>query len=122
MKYLLIILSLFLTACSDFGENWRSGDYAVYWIDNPDDKVLGYEVGEGAFIKRIDARISAVGANENYISAISCSNNKCSYFYIDRLKDHKYADGPEAVNGPYNKEEFEAKTSELSLPTLSTQI
>ena len=122
MKYLLIILSLFLTACSDFGENWRSGDYAVYWIDNPNDKELGYEVGDGVFITRINSRISAVGENESYISAISCSKNKCSYFYIDRKKDHKYADGPEAVYGPFNKEQFEIKTAELGLPALSTKI
>ncbi len=122
MKYVLIILSLFLAGCSDFGENWRNGKYAVFWIDDPDNKVLGYEVEDGAFIKRIGPKISAVGANDSYISAVSCRRNRCSYFYIDREKDHKYADGPEAVYGPYGKDQFDAKTIELELPVLSTKI
>lgn len=122
MKYLPIVLSLLLAGCSDSGEKWRSGDYVVYWIDNTNERVLGYDVGDGAFIKRIDAKVKSVGANEGYISVVSCQETKCSYFYIDRKIDHKYADSHESVSGPFNEEQFKSKSTELGLPTLSVEI
>lgn len=113
---------MFLTSCFDFGENWRDGNYAVYWIDNSSEKVLGYGVGDGGFVQRIGANIISVGANKSFISAISCRKTACGYFYIDRKKDHKFADGHEAVYGPFSEKQFEAKTVELGLPNLSVKI
>jgi len=49
---------------------------------------------------------------------LACPENICSYFYIDKVNDHKYAEHNEFVFGPYTKEEFTALELQLALPKL----
>ena len=110
VRNLLVFVSLFLLGCSP---SWKEGPYEVNWIDGT--KTLGYSLGEGAYIGRIDEpRI--IASNENYISVYACPDDPCSYYYIDKIKDHKFAEHDEFVYGPFTELEFAALVVSLGLP------
>ena len=61
-KKLILFISLFVLGCSPL---WEEPPYQVYFIDNS--KKLGYSLGEGAFIGRIDEP-KMIASNDKYIS------------------------------------------------------
>ena len=95
----------------------RSNTYKVYYID--DTKRLGYSLGQGAYIGQLDELIN-IKSNEKNISAYACPNKVCAFYYIDKVKDNKFAEHNEFVYGPYTKAQFSAITKKLGLPTINS--
>ncbi len=110
MKYILFFAALSIIGCSP---SWRDGPYEVYWIDGT--KNLGFNVGESSYIQRIEEP-KEISSNNNFISVYACPEKSCAFYYIDRVKDHKFAEPKEFVFGPYTKQEFEQLQKEMSLP------
>jgi len=115
LRNILVLLSLFILGCSP---SWEESPYEVYWIDGA--KSLGYSLGEGMFIGRIDEPKS-IKSNENYISIYACPEEYCSYYYIDKNKDHKFAEHNEFVYGPYSENQFSVLVSRLGLPSVGSE-
>ncbi|WP_417357257.1 hypothetical protein [Gallaecimonas pentaromativorans] len=115
MKHILSLIAVLLIGCSP---SWSEGPYEVYWIDGV--KSLGFNVGDGAYIGRIDEP-KFINANEKFISVYACPEESCAYYYIDRSKDHKFAEPTEFVFGPYSQEAFMGLQQKLLLPELSTK-
>ena len=61
-KKLILFISLLVLGCSPL---WEEPPYKVYFSDNS--KKLGYSLGEGAFIGRIDEP-KLIASNDKYIS------------------------------------------------------
>lgn len=113
VKHLRLLIVMLVVACTP---SWSDGPYEVYVIDGV--KSLGLNVGDGAYIGRIDEP-KTIKANGKFISVYACPEDSCAYYYIDRMKDHKFADSVEFVYGPYTQEKFSKLQRELSLPELS---
>ena len=94
---------------------WQEPPYEVYYIDGK--KTLGYSLGQGAFIGRVDEPKS-ISSNAKYLSVYACAEQFCSYFYIDKVNDHQFAERNEFVFGPYTQAQFASLTFKLGLPPL----
>ena len=114
MRIFLVLASLFLIGCSPA---WEEQPYEVYYIDGT--KTLGHSLGEGAYIGRIDEPVN-IETNEKYISVYACPHETCAFYYIDKIKDHKFAEHDEFVYGPYTKDQFSALVKKLGLPVVSS--
>lgn len=115
MRIFLVLVSIFLIACSPA---WEEPPYEVYYIDG--EKALGHSLGEGMYIRRIDEPIN-IASNDKFISVYACPYNTCSFYYIDKIKDHKYAEHDEFVYGPYTKTQFTDLVKKLGLPVVSSE-
>lgn len=115
MRVFWISMSLLLVGCSP---NWEDIPYKIFFIDGT--KKLGYSLGGGSFIGRVDEP-KHISSNTKYISVYACPEKSCSYFYIDKLNDHKFAEYDQFVFGPYTKEQFSSLVAELGLPRLKTR-
>ncbi|WNZ55526.1 hypothetical protein QT397_22165 [Microbulbifer sp. MKSA007] len=112
LKYIPLLVAIFLIGCSP---SWSDGPYEIYWIDG--EKALGFNLGDDAYIRRID-KPHHISANEMFVSVYACPEGACVYYYIDRLKDHKFADSSKFVFGPYTEKTFVQLEQKLKLPTL----
>lgn len=115
MRIILILVSLTLIGCSPVSEE---PPYEVYYIDGV--KTLGYSIGEGSYIGRINEPKN-INANKKYISVYACLYKTCYFYYIDKTKDHKFADHYEFVFGPYTNEQFTRLVKKLGLPSISSE-
>ncbi|TLX49435.1 hypothetical protein CWC31_16715 [Pseudoalteromonas ruthenica] len=115
MKHVSLLVVVLLVGCSP---SWSEGPYEIYWIDGV--KSLGFNIGDGAYIGRIDEP-RVINANEKFISVYACPEGSCAYYYIDLIKDHKFAEPTEFVFGPYTHEAFSGLQQKLSLPELSAE-
>lgn len=115
MRIILVLVSLILIGCSPV---WEEPPYEVYYIDGT--KTLGYSIGEGSYIGRIDEPIN-INANKKYISVYACPYKTCSFYYIDKTKDHKFAEHDEFVFGPYTNEQFTTLVKKLGLPSVGSE-
>lgn len=113
MRIFLVLALSFLFGCSP---TWEEYPYEIYYINGT--KTLGYKVAEGVFIGRLDEPKTIV-SNKKYISVHGCPNDTCAFYYIDKAKDHKFADHDEFVFGPYSKEQFLDLALRLGLPNLT---
>ncbi len=114
MKVFLTLALLLLASCSQI---WEEQPYEVYYIDST--KALGYSLGEDAYIRRIDEPVN-IDTNKKYISVYACPYETFAFYYIDKTKDHKFAEHDEFVYGPYTKEQFSALIKKLGLPSISS--
>ena len=114
MRIFLVVVSLLLLSCSPA---WEESPYEVYYIDGT--KTLGHSLGEGAYIGRIDEPVN-IEANDKYISVYACPYKTCAFYYIDKIKDHKFAEHDEFVYGPYTKEQFSVLVKKVGLPSVSS--
>lgn len=112
-KLLCVISLLLLASCSPY---WAEPPYEVYWIDGT--KTLGYAVGDGAFISRVDEPVN-IASNNRYLSVYACPKTQCAFYYIDKEKDHKYADHDEFVYGPFSQQQFEMLAEQNDLPIVA---
>jgi hypothetical protein len=122
----VFLICFALSGCIfDHGELWRDGPYSVGWIDSGDSLTLSYDVGNDAAIGRVDEKVVAVGSNLRYVVVKQIPRHgpaAINYFYVDRARDHAYADPKDAVSGPFTESEFEKKRAELKLPELSKEF
>jgi hypothetical protein len=116
VKYFVILVSCIIIF--SLWPSWSDGPYEVYWIDGK--KSLGYSLGEGAHIRRIESP-RKIEANEKYISIYACPDDSCGFYYIDRTKDHQFAEATEFVFGPYTKAKFMELQQTMLLPMLDTE-
>ncbi len=119
-----IMLCAQIVGCSlfDSGIEWRSGPYALLWIDTPDNVSLSYDLGSGSWVGRVEPKVFAVGANDQYIVAKQHpTQNKLivDYYIVLRGEDSMSADSKKVVLGPLTTEEFDLKSKELNLPQFS---
>ena len=113
MKTRILLAITFLVGCSP---NWHEYPYEVYWING--NKTLGYSLGNGSYMARVDSP-QQISTNENYIAVYACPENLCSYYYIDKQLDHKFAGHDEFVFGPFSLEQYEQLSIEIQLPDVS---
>jgi hypothetical protein len=116
VKYLFILISCIIVF--SLWPSWSDGPYEVYWID--EQKSLGYSLGEGAYIRRID-NPQELQVNEKYISLYACPEDSCGFYYIDKSKDHQFAEPTEFVFGPYTKDKFMELQQTMLLPMLNIE-
>jgi len=114
VRLFLVLVSLLLIGCSPV---WEESPYEVYYIDGT--KTLGHSIGEDMYIGRIDEPVN-IETNDKYISVYACPYEACSFYYIDKIKDHKFAEHDEFVYGPYTKEQFSALIKQIGLPSVSS--
>jgi len=122
-----ITLCIMVGGCGlfDSGVVWRGGPYALGWIDIPEDVTLSYDLGKGASISRIPARVFAVGWDGHYLVAKQHPNGDkkiTNYFIIDATKDGRYADPKNVVAGPFTESEFVKESADLRLPGFSKEL
>lgn len=105
-----------LAGC-DAGDLWQSGPYTVYWINNSAEVQLGYE--QGGIIKRVGARIFAIGEDDRWIVAARYPEGDRrteEYFYFAKAEDGPDKNADQVVKGPFTREKFEQLRQELGLP------
>ena len=115
MRIILVLVSLFLIGCSPV---WEEPPYEIYYIDGA--KTLGYGIGEGAYIGRIDEPIK-IKTNRKFISVYACPYKTCGFYYIDKINDHKFAEHDEFVYGPYTNEQFTRLVKKFGLPSVNSE-
>ena len=119
-----LITAPLLSSCGlfDSGVEWRGGQYALLWIDTPENISVNRELGAGSWIGRVDSTVFAVGWDGRYLVAKQHPNNDRSvthYFIIDSRRDSDYADQTKVVIGPLTATEFQRKAIDLHLPKFS---
>jgi len=119
----VLLISACVAACAlfDSGMPWRSGPYALMWIDLPDEVLLGYDEGAGSWTSLVEPRVFAVGADDRYVVVQQHPNGDgavTSFFIVDRR-----ANVPKrpkaAVTGPLTEREFRDKAASLRLPAFT---
>ena len=118
----LILILIGSCGLFDSGEVWHGGPYTLYWIDIPENVTLGYDLGDGNSIGRIEEQVFAVGWDGNYLVAQQHpkgDNKIINYFIIDAKKDSPMAESKDVVMGPLTEAEYKTKSKELNLPQFS---
>jgi len=115
------LLSTLIGGCGlfDSGIEWRSGPYALLWIDTSDNVSLSYDAGSGAWVGRVEPQVFAVGSNDQFIVAKQHpigNKKRVHYFVVLRGKDSIAADLKKVLIGPLTADEFDRKSKELNLP------
>ena len=80
MKYFLLLITLSLLGCSP---SWQESPYEVYYIDGS--KALGYHLGEGTYIGRIDEP-EQIASNESYLSVYARPDGICAFITLIKSK------------------------------------
>jgi hypothetical protein len=124
---LAISYALLISGCSlfDSGVEWRSGPYALTWIDLPNEVTLSYDMGRGAWSTLIGAQVFAVGANEQYVIAKQHPNGMkdiTNYFIVEMRVGQSWAAMKDAVMGPLSEESFREKAATLKLPPFTKTL
>ncbi len=113
-KFSILITILFLLSnCTT--EKKIDEKYTIVNIDGYWD--LGYSLGEGNSIGRID-NISKAGWKFNYIYGVSDGK----YYWFDKTKDDKYNNAEDIVIGPLTKKIFYNKMDSLGIKNIIFQI
>lgn len=119
-----IALCALISGCDlfDSGTEWRSGPYALLWIDKPGNVSLSYDLGSGSWAGRVEPQVFAVGANDHYIVVKQHPiQNKLGvdYYIVLRGEDSMSADPKKVVLGPLTTEQFNLESKRLNLPQFS---
>jgi hypothetical protein len=120
----LVALCCIALSCGffDSGTIWRHGNYALIWIDLPDDVSLSYDRGGGTWSGVVDPRVFSVGADERYIVVKQHPKGDktiTNYFVVNTQLDPP---SKPAVTGPLTKDQFTELSSELGLPEFSKTL
>lgn len=102
---LIAVLSLLVTACGAFdsGRPWQDGQFALIWIDNPDEVTLSMDRGQGSWSVLIPEQVFAVGSDSQWIVAKQHphgDHSQTQYWIVEKR-------APQHVMGPYSKQDFE---------------
>ncbi len=121
-----ILLVGFLSAsCAwfDSGTPWRSGNFALMWVDLPDEVSLSYDLGKGSWSTMIEPRVFAVGSNADYVVAQRHPHGDktiTQYFIVDAHRfDPRTRVG---IVGPLTAAEFVTKSTQMQLPPFTTVL
>lgn len=112
----------YLSSC-DSDVNWSSGEYAVYAIDSPSNRVLGRKVKNGNYVGRVGSTVIAVGENRKWITVARRDESGTRlFYYLCKDDDDDYKNAEDVVKGPYNRSEFARHKSRLGLPELDIKF
>jgi hypothetical protein len=122
-----VITCAVLSSCGFFDSDvmWRGGPYQLVWIDTLDSSHIGFDLGNGASIGRIESTVYSVGWDGKYLVAKQHpkgDKGKVNYFYIDSRQDSQAAEPASVVVGPLSEAEFVAKSKLLGLPVFSKTV
>lgn len=107
---ILIFSSLLLTSCIN-------NMIAVIWLDDgyflsssfnaQENYTLYKELDDGHGIGRV-TDVKKLGMNPSYIIVLSYNENDSTekYWVLDKIKDNKYFNAEDIMEGPYTKDEF----------------
>ena len=110
-----------ITSC-DSGNEWKSGDYAVYWIDSPSNRSLGFELKRGTYLGRVGPQVFAVGEDERWIVAgrfVDGDKKNAEFYYFSKNLDGKDKNSEDVVRGPFDRSAYLAEKHARNLPDLS---
>ena len=116
-----LLVGVLLFGC-DSGERWASGKYMVYWIDASANLKLGYDLGDGGIIQRVESQVIAIGEDALWIVVArhpECDKTKTEYFFLSKPDDAPSKNMNEIVQGPFTEAEFGQKSKDLNLPHFS---
>jgi hypothetical protein len=119
----LAALALSLFGCNfDSGTPWRSGRYALKWIDTPDDVWLELQDSDGLSQVRVEPRVFAVGADQQWVVAKQHPGGDrtiTNFFVVDAGRDTMRAQKSDVVHGPLTEAEFQELARQLHLPAFT---
>lgn len=101
---------------------WKSGHYEIYWIDQPNDLVLGRDLGRQGRIGRVMSQVYAVGEDEKWIVVARYPDGDRTireFFYFNKNLDGDYKNAEDIVEGPFTRAEFRKKKLKYNLPSWS---
>jgi hypothetical protein len=115
-----------LTGCDVHNEK-LVGPYILIAVDTTQQMSVGYSLGNGGGIGRIEPVVFAVGWNDRYIVAKQHPKGDRSvtrFYYLDMAKDEKYPTGGQlsAVAGPLTGAQFAEAQVRLGLPDFKRVI
>jgi hypothetical protein len=118
---LAISYALLISGCGlfDSGEEWRSGPYALIWIDLRNEVTLSYDMGQGVWGTLIEPQVFAVGADKKYVVAKQHPNgrkDRTNYFIVEMQVGQSWAVIEDAVVGPLSEQSYREKAAALKLP------
>ncbi len=124
---LAISYALLTSGCGlfDSGVEWRSGPYALTWVDLPNQVRFSYDMGQGSWATLIEPQVFAVGANKQYVIAKQHPNGKkdiTNYFIIEMRVGQPWAAIKGAVVGPLSEQSFREKAATLKLPPFTKTL
>ena len=121
---LALASALLLGACLfDSGVEWRSGRYALVWVDLSEDVYLAHGGERGNWGILVEPRVFAVGANERYVVAKQHPGGDktvTNYFIVDKLSGSPNLVG--TVVGPLSEAAFHERASLVSLPEFTKTL
>ncbi len=128
MKLMLIVGSclLLVLGCGlfDSGVEWRSGRYALIWIDLPEEVGLSYDEGHGSWVELVEPRVFAVGSNEQYVVAKQhpLGDKSITNFFIVAVSAGSMATSDHGIAGPLSEQEYQGKAALLPLPPFTKTL
>ena len=115
-------IALGLAACGQ-PVRWQKvdGPYLIVAADDPLNRHLSYDLGDGNAIGRVNATVTGVGHDARYITVRrepKGQGGPAEHYYVIRAMDGP--DGPpEAVRGPFDEAAYKREVKRLHLPDLA---
>jgi hypothetical protein len=122
------LLPLWSCGLFDSGIEWRSGPYALTWIDLPEEVHLSYDEGHGGWATLIEPRVFSVGSNEQYVVAKQHpggNKNVTNDFIITRIEKRvgqRWIEIERGLLGPLTAQQFQEKAETLKLPPFTKTL
>ncbi len=116
------IIALGLAACGQ-PVRWQKvdGPYLIVAADDPLNRHLSYDLGDGNAIGRVDSTVTGVGHDDRYITVRREPKGRSGlveYYYVVRALDGPGVP-PEALKGPFDEAAYEREVKRLHLPDLA---
>ncbi len=108
MKFICLILTIFLIGCSDFAlEKNIYKKYYLIGVDTKQNISISYKLQSGDFIGRVEWVTEYVVVRDSLIFAKSVDQfDKSGYYILDMSKDFEYAKIEDVIRGPIDSATF----------------
>lgn len=118
------IAAVWLSGCGVFDSRveWASGPYEVLWIDEPADAHLAYRLTATASTPVVNACVSAVAENADYIAVrqrLRVVGAVERFVILPKRRYQPMADTASIVIGPLSAAQYAQVSSRLALPALT---